>query len=115
LADIYLMRKSLAPKQSFRHLVEDARNIGVSPEEVRQIQTVVKSHRLPADVQAVELSFGRDWAGGPAAWILYLVEDDNSPSSEKIARLSKFTSLVQDALLKTSPSYWPYVNVRAIH
>jgi hypothetical protein len=109
------MNKAPTGKLRLKALVEDAKGIGIPAEEVRQIQKVVNSHRPPADVRAVKVDFGRDWIGAPAAWISYLVEDDLNPSKEKIVRLTKFTSLVQDALLKTSPSYFPYVGVRAIH
>src|SRR6266702_2954013 len=109
------MSKAPTGKLNFKALVEDAKGIGISAEEVRQIQKVVKSHRPPPDVRAVKVDFGRDWIGAPAAWILYLVEDDLNPPKEKIVRLSKFMTSVQNALLKTSPSYFPYVDVRAIH
>ena len=109
------MNKAPTGKLRLKALVEDAKGIGISAEEVRQIQKVVNSHRPPSDVRAVKVDFGRDWIGAPAAWISYLVEDDLDPSNEKIVRLTKFTSLVQDALLKTSPTYFPYVDVRAIH
>jgi hypothetical protein len=109
------MNKAPTGKLRLKALVEDAKGIGISAEEVRQIQKVVNSHRPPSDVRAVKVDFGRDWIGAPAAWISYLVEDDLDPSNEKIVRLTKFTSLVQNALLKTSPSYFPYVGVRAIH
>jgi len=79
------------------------------------MQTIVKQHRFPADVHAVEVNFRLDWTGAPVAWISYLVDDDLNPPSEKITRLSKFTSSVQDALLKTHPTYWPHVNIRAIY
>jgi len=107
------MRKGPAKKQSFKDLVEDARGIGVSPDEVRRIRKVVKSHRFPADVQAVEVDFGRDWTGAPAAWILFFVEDDLHPSKEKISGLNKFADSVRDDLLKTHPTYWPYIDFRA--
>jgi hypothetical protein len=74
--DIDYMSKSMAKKQTLKELVEHAKDVGIPPEEVRQIREVVKEHRFPPDVQAVELGFGRDWAGGPAAWISYFVEDD---------------------------------------
>ena len=109
------MNKAPTGKLRLKALVEDAKGIGISAEEVCQIQKVVNSHRPPSDVRAVKVDFGRDWIGAPAAWISYLVEDDLDPSNEKIVRLTKFTSLVQNALLKTSPSYFPYVGVRAIH
>jgi hypothetical protein len=115
IADIVGMSKALTGKLNFKALVEDARGIGISAEEVREIQKVVSSHRPPADVRAVKVDFGKDWIGAPAAWISYLVEDDLDPSREKIVRLNKFTSSVRDALLKTSPSYFPYVGVRATH
>jgi len=107
------MSNGLAKKQSFKELVEDAKGIGVSPDEVRQIQKVVKSHRFPADVQAVEVNFGRDWTGAPAAWIRFLVEDDLNPSERKITRLNEFANSVRGDLLKTKPAYWPYVGFRA--
>lgn len=109
------MSKAPTGKLSLKALVEDARGIGISAEEVREIHKVVKSHHPPADVKAVKVDFGRDWIGAPAAWILYLVEDDLDPSREKIVRLNKFMTSVQNALLKTSPSYFPYVDVRALH
>jgi hypothetical protein len=101
------MSKAPTGKLSLKALVEDARGIGISAEEVREIHKVVKSHHPPADVKAVKVDFGRDWIGAPAAWILYLVEDDLDPSKEKIVRLNKFMTSVQNALLKTSPSYFP--------
>jgi hypothetical protein len=104
------MSRALTGKLSLKALVEDAKGTGISADEVREI-----SHRPPADVKAVKVDFGKDWIGAPAAWILYLVEDDLDPSREKIVRLSKFTTSVQKALLETSPSYFPYVGVRAIH
>ena len=66
------MSNGLAKKQSFKELVEDAKGIGVSPDEVRQIQKVVKSHRFPADVQAVEVNLAGIGLGLPqrgfASW-----------------------------------------------
>jgi hypothetical protein len=105
--------KMPARNQTFKDLVDDARSFGISPQEVRQIQSVIKSHRFPSDVQAVEVNFGRDWVGSPAAWIEFLVEDDLKPSKEKISRLSKFSAAIRDALIETHPTYWPYVNFRA--
>jgi hypothetical protein len=115
ITDIVDMSKAPTGNLSLKALVEDARGIGISADEVREIHKVVKSHRPPADVRAVEVNFGRDWIGAPAAWIWYLVEDDLDPSKEKIVRLNKFATSVQDALLKTSPSYFPYVDFRATH
>jgi hypothetical protein len=109
------MSKAPTGKLSLKALVEDARGIGISAEEVREIHKVVKSHRPPPDVRSVKVDFGRDWIGAPAAWILYLIEDDLNPPKEKIVRLNKFATSVRDALLKTSPSYFPYVNFRAAH
>jgi hypothetical protein len=108
------MSKRAAKKQTFRDLVDHARGVGIPLDEVRQIRRVVKQHQFPPDVQAVELDFGRDWAGGPAAWILYFVADDLNPSKEKITRLNNFADSVRDELLKTRPSYWPYIDFRAI-
>jgi hypothetical protein len=107
------MSKAPTEKLRLKALVEDAKGIGIPAEEVLQIQKVVNSHRPPADVRAVKVDFGRDWIGAPAAWISYLVEDDLNPSKEKIVRLTKFAISVRDALLKTSPSYFPYVDFRA--
>jgi len=107
------MSKGPAKKQSFKGLVEDAKGIGVSLDEVRHIQKVVKSHRFPADVHAVEVNFGRDWTGAPAAWIEFLVEDDLNPSERKITRLNEFVNSVRRDLLRTKPVYWPYVGFRA--
>jgi hypothetical protein len=103
------MRKSAAKKQTLRELVERARGVGIPPEEVRQIQKVVKKHHLPPDVLAVEVDFDLDWTGDPAARISYFVEDDWHPSSEKIARLNRFADAVRDDLLKVNDSYWPFV------
>jgi hypothetical protein len=107
------MSKDPTKKQSFKDLVEDAKDIGVSPDEVRRIQKVVKSHRFPADVQAVEMNFGRDWTGAPAAWIEFLVESDLNPSDHKITRLNELVNQVRRDLLRTKPVYWPYVGFRA--
>lgn len=107
------MSKAPTKRQSFKDLVEEAKDIGVSPDEVRHIQKVVKSHRFPADVRAVKLNFGRDWTGAPAAWIDFLVEDDLNPSQHKIARLNEFATSVRRDLLRTKPMYWPYVGFRA--
>ena len=114
ITDIVSMSKASAGKLSLKALVEDARGVGISADEVREIHKVVKSHR-PPDVRAVKVNFGKDWIGAPAAWISYLVEDDLDPSEAKILRLNKFTTAVRHALLKTSPSYFPYVGVRATH
>jgi hypothetical protein len=108
------MRKSPAKKQTLKELVERARGVGIPPEEVRQIQKVVKKHRPPPDVLAVEVEFGLDWTGDPAAWIRYFVEDDWHPSQEKITRLNKFTGSVRDDLLKVNYSYWPFIDIKAI-
>jgi hypothetical protein len=107
------MSKGPTKKQSFKDLVDEAKDIGVSPDEVRHIQKVVKSHRFPADVRAVELNFGRDWTGAPAAWIDFLVEDDLNPSDQKITRLNEFVNSVRRDLLRAKPVYWPNVGFRA--
>jgi hypothetical protein len=109
------MGKAPTGKLNFKALIDDARGFGISADEVREIQKVVRSHRPPPDVRAVKVDFGRDWIGAPAAWISYLVDDDLDPPREKIVRLNRFTSSVRKALLKTSPSYFPYVGVRATH
>jgi hypothetical protein len=95
-------------------LAEDAKDIGVSPYEVRQIQKIVKSHRVPADVQGVEVKFGRDWTGAPAVWIQFLVENDLNPSEHKITQLNEFVNSIRGDLLKTKPVYWPHVGFRAV-
>jgi hypothetical protein len=110
--DIGVMRKSPAKKQPLKELVERARGVGIPPEEVRQIQKVVKKHRPPPDVLAVEVDFDLDWTGDPAAWILYYVEDDWHPSNEKIAPLNKFADAVKHDLLKVNNSYWPFIDFR---
>jgi hypothetical protein len=106
------MRKSPAKKQTLKELVERARGVGIPPEEVRQLQKVVKKHHPPPDVLAVEVDFDLDWTGDPAARILYFVEDDWHPSDEKIARLNKFADAVKDDLLKVNNSYWPFIDFR---
>jgi hypothetical protein len=111
--DIVPMSKNTVLKPSFKALVEGAKDIGVSPEEVRRIQKVVQQQRVPADVRAVEVNFGRDWTGAPVAWIKFLVDDDLDPSNEKIARLNRLTSSVRRDLLKANPPYWPSVGLRA--
>jgi len=107
------MSKGPATKRSLKDLAEDAKEIGVSPDEVRQIQRVVKSHRFPADVRDVEVNFGRDWTGAPVVSIEFLVEDDLDPSEHKIMRLNEFVNSVRRDLLKTKPAYWPHVGFRA--
>jgi hypothetical protein len=109
------MSKAPTKKLNLKTLIEDAKGFGISADEVREIQKVVNGHRPPPDVKAVKVDFGRDWIGAPAAWIWYLVEDDLNPSREKIVRLDRFATSVQNALLKSSPSYFPYVDVRAMH
>jgi hypothetical protein len=69
IADIASMSKAPTGRLSLKALVEDARGVGISADEVREIHKVVKSHRPPADVRAVEVNFGKDWIGAPAAWI----------------------------------------------
>jgi hypothetical protein len=108
-----IMSKGLVLTQSLKALVEDAKSIGVSPEEVRRIQKVVQGRHVPADVRAVDVSFDVDWTGAPIAKIKFLVEDDLDPSDEKIARWNKLTTSVRRDLLKGNPPYWPSVGVRA--
>lgn len=105
--------ETMPKARTSQELVDDAREIGVSRDEVRQVRAIIKSHRFPADVQGVEVKFGRDWTEAPAAWIEFLVEDDLNPSKEKIARLNDFANVVRRDLLKTKPLYWPYVGFRA--
>ena len=57
----HMTNQTMLKPRTFQELVEEAREIGVSRDEVRQIRAVIKSHRFPPDVQAVELKFGRDW------------------------------------------------------
>ena len=113
ISDIWNMSKRATTQPTFKALVEDAKDIGVSADEVRQIQKVLKNHALPSDIRAVKVNFGKDWSGAPAAWIEFLVEDDLNPSKEKIARLNALTNSIRRDLLKTKPYYWPYVGVRA--
>lgn len=110
----HMANQTMLKPRTFQELMEEAREIGVSRDEVRQIQPVIKSHRFPPDVQAVELKFGRDWTEAPAAWIKFLVEDDLNPPKDKIARLNAFANTVRRDLLQRKPLYWPYVGYRTV-
>jgi hypothetical protein len=111
------MSKTPNPAATFESSLAQGRSIGASAEEVKKIHDLVKQvkHQArPTDVRSFELNFGSDSTGDPAVWVWFLVQEDQNPSAEKIARLDRFAKAVRDALLGANIKYWPYVDFRAV-
>jgi hypothetical protein len=88
-----------------------------SPPEAAQIRRIVdarlrKDGRMLHGVKAVEVDFGEDSTGDPAVWISLTVDDEISPSQQRISELSDLARSLRDEILKTGIAYWPYVNFR---
>ena len=81
--------------------------------EEELIKTVLKSLVRPAEVTAVDYQFADDSTGVPAVWVNLHVANDNSPSEQKVRKLSDFRKSVAKSLLDKNVSRWPYVQLVA--
>jgi len=82
--------------------------------ETRTINQIVKKRPWPRAVKGFEVEFGLDSTGDPAVWIWLMVDDDISPSAEKIAELGRFRRDLRARLVGAGLSRWPYVRFRAV-
>ena len=80
--------------------------------EARAIQDIVKGRPWPPAVKGFELEFGEDSTGDPAVWVWLMIDDDVSPSAEKIRELGYFSRDLQSAIIDAGLSRWPYVRFR---
>jgi hypothetical protein len=106
------MTKKPNVRRTFDTSVEEAKSIGASVDEVRNIHDIVKKRRTPEGVRDFEVRFGTDATGAPAVWIWFLVDEDANPSPEKVSQLTEFGNLVRSDLLQSNLRYWPYIDFR---
>jgi hypothetical protein len=81
--------------------------------EKKIIKKIVEGVEMPQDVKSVEISFGEDSTGMPAAWINLRIEDDYHPGLDKIGRLSAVKKEITEKILERGLSRWPYVRLVA--
>jgi len=78
--------------------------------ERHQVQQIVSRHEAdrPDGVCRVEVEFGEDWTGYPAAYIHLFVDKTLEPTADKIDELNRFVKVLHDEIIDAGVSFWPY-------
>ena len=79
--------------------------------EEELIKSILKSIARPDEVTAVDYQFAEDSTGVPAVWVNLHVANDNSPSAQKVRKLSDFRKSVARSILDKNVSLWPSVQL----
>jgi hypothetical protein len=108
------MKNKRAKETSLEDVLTEAKKFGASPEQARLVHSLIKKHHFPHTVRTFQVKFGQDSTSSPAMWIVFLVDEDLKPSSEKISELNKFADEVRSELLRENLTFWPYVEFRAV-
>lgn len=76
------------------------------------IKALIATVPAPFEINGIDVEFGLDSTGDPAAWIyVHVAEND---SWEFAATLAEFGQTVTTAILDTNDgSIWPYVHFRS--
>jgi hypothetical protein len=65
----------------------------------------------PEEVRDVTYEAGEDSEGAPVIWIWVVTDDDVSPSSDRIRRLTDYSTNIRDWLLDNGVKHWPHVRI----
>jgi hypothetical protein len=86
-------------------------------DEARRIRdalnVVLKQQQFPYGIRQFDLEFGEDSTGDPAVWILFPIDDDPDPSTEKLSSLNRLVHQTRDMIREYGVTRWPYVRFRA--
>jgi hypothetical protein len=79
-------------------------------EDRRLVQGIIDRHvaELPPGVRRIDVEFGEDWTGYPAAYIKMFVDKDLKPTNDKIKELNKFLQILHDEIIDAGAGFWPY-------
>jgi hypothetical protein len=81
-------------------------------DSAKSIKRHIAALEQPAEVSGVDVDFGDDTAGDPAAWIYLHVRDDVPKGV--IGELTRFAQCVQFEILRHNHGrFWPYVRFRS--
>jgi hypothetical protein len=108
------MIKATTTSTSIESAIRDAERFGATPDEARLVHRVVKANTHQQQlIKRFELKFDRDASDNAAVWVHLIVDDDLTPSPDKITRFNKIAEKVRSALLvEKDLRFWPYVDVR---
>jgi hypothetical protein len=107
-----MAKEHLTTNSSLEASIREAERFGASADEARRIHHIVADAVVGHGVRRFELEFDSDSDNNRAVWIHLIVDEDLSPSSEKISTLSRVVNQVRSALLREKLDIWPYVDVR---
>jgi hypothetical protein len=106
------MSRTVFESTSIESAIQEAKKVGATADEARQIHDLVLANTNPQLIRGFELKFGRDATDNDAVWVHLIVESDLSPSDQKISTLNNAAKSVRNALLGADLRLWPYVDVR---
>ena len=66
----------------------------------------------PDGIHGMSIQLGEDWAGDPAIWIYFVVDDELKPSKARVDELSELASAVNLAIRRSDIGRFPYVDFR---
>jgi len=81
-------------------------------DSAKSIKRQIAGLAQPAEIAGIDVDFGSDTTGAPAAWIYLHVRDDIPKGL--IGELSRFAQRVQLEILRRNEGrFWPYVRFRS--
>src|SRR5829696_1724838 len=83
-----------------------------SPDEMREIEQLIRDAATPEGFPRFELAFGEDSTGNPAVWISFLVEHSDAPTDEQLQAIRKLRRRVLSALFQHQIRWIPYIRFR---
>ncbi len=88
----------------------------VSTEAQRKVGAVLKriQRELPSFAVDLEYSFGSDWTGDPAVWIIVNLKNEAEKLPDLGSRLAELSWRIRDRVLQKEAEAFPYVRYRTV-
>ena len=99
----------MAGREKMARLGDD---LSASPDEVHEIEALVRKAALPEGFPNFHLTFGEDSTGDPAVWISFLVEHSDKPTREQRQAVRELRRKVLRALFQHQIRWIPYIRFR---
>jgi hypothetical protein len=75
------------------------------------IDRALREVPMPKEVRDVSYEAGEDAEGAPIIWIRVVTDDDVNPPSDRIKRLTDYSTSIRDWLLDNGVKHWPHVRI----
>lgn len=86
-------------------------------EDRKLVHQIIERHITdrPAGIRRIEVEFGEDWTGYPAAYINLIIGREVKPTDEKINELNSFIRILHDEIIDADTAFWPYSRTLVRH